>query len=405
MGLYSWDELMFLHNQIDWLGLGYVRLGGDVSDPLMRFCVDNRLDVLVTVTPETERAEVASDGEFVAAYLARLDTVLDRYGPGGSFWAQNPGLPQTALTQIEIGNEPNFGYGFSGTLQEKIAQYAEVLIASYNHIKDRWPTVTVVGFATGGASDAAPAFIEAMLPALTAAGQLDCFDVMSLHPYSATSAPEQTIVEPWGSWVASESINTVKQLMLEAGLDKPLWITEVGYQISHADGGRFPTPVDVLGNHGTVTLTQQAAYTIRMNMAAARYSIPRVYHMFAVDSDDYNGGWFGGGPAHDPRPVADAMRQLIRLLHDATDFEVVLDGLGGAAESPYTYRFGTPRGGVLVAWCQNRGEFAIPLDAETETRVTDMFGNTIATVHADSYQGQLSEEPIYLFPASTDMPS
>lgn len=404
IGLYSWDEITYMPQQIQWLGLSYARIGGVVSDPIVKFCAENQINVLVTVTPETERGAVATDADFVAAYLAQLDSLLERYGPDGSFWKTNPTLPQQPITQVEIGNEPNFGYGFTGTTTDKAAQYAQILIASYNHIKTRWPTVTVVGFAIGGASNAAPGFFELVFPALQAAGQIDCFDAVSLHPYSADIAPEQMITEPWGTWVASESIDAVKQLMMKFGIDKPLWITETGYQISYADGGKFPSPADVHGNHGTVTLTQQAAYTIRLNMAAVRYGIARVYHMFVVDTDNYNGGWFGPSPAHEPRPVAVAMRQLISLIRGATDFEVVIDGGVASPASPFAYRFTTPRGPVMVAWCQTPGEFSLPLERDTDIMVTDMLGRKITTVQGSSYQAQLSETPIFLFPASAAEP-
>lgn len=109
----------------------------------------------------------------------------------------------------------------------------------------------------------------------------------------------------------------------------------------------------------TVTPMQQAAYTVRVNMAAARYDIPRVYHMFVLDSDDYNGGWFGPGPGHEPRLVAVAMRQVIDLLAGATNLEMVLDGAQDKPTDPFAYRFTTPRGTVLVAWCQVAARFTL----------------------------------------------
>jgi hypothetical protein len=260
-----------------------------------------------------------------------------------------------------------------------------------------------VGFATGGASNAAPGFVSAALTALQAAGQVDCFDVMSVHPYSSNHPPEKLITESWGTWAASESLNAVQELMLDFGINKPLWITEVGYQISQADGGTFPnSALDAAGHPGTVTPTQQAAYTIRMNMAAARYDISRVYHMSALDTDNFNGGWFGLGPSNDPRPVAIAMRQVIRLLSGATDLEIVLDGGIDSPENPYAYRFTTPRGRVMVAWCQTPATFKLAIDPDTETVVTDMLGNTIATLTDSSYLASLSETPIFLHSLSAE---
>lgn len=401
VGLYSWDEMTYLPTQIPWLGLSYARIGGVMSDSVMTYCADNDIEVLFTVVPAAERTSVDTDAAFIAAYLAQIDTALNDYGPQGTFWKANPTLRHKPVTQIEVCNEPNAGYGFSGTPAERASLYAQLLIAAYNHIKETWPEVLVVGFATSGASNAAPDFVSAALTALQAAGQVDCFDVMSLHPYSANQPPEQVITESWGTWIASESMQTVQGLMLDLGIDKPLWITEFGYQISQADGGKFSNPpLNTFGIPETVTPTQQAAYTIRLNMAAACYDISRVYHMSALDTDNYNSGWFGPGPNHDPRPVATAMRQVIRLLGGATDLKVVLDGSTTSPQGPYAYRFSTPRGPVMVAWCQTPGTFKLQVDSDTKTLVTDMLGNTIATLTESSYLASLSETPIFLHSSS-----
>ena len=397
IGLYQWAEFVYLAPQLQWLDLAYVRVGGVMSEALMTFCVNQNLEVLLNVTPAAARTTFNSDAEFVAAYIGQVKTALSTFGPDGTFWKANPTLPHKPITAIEVCNEPNFGYGFSGTPEEIATLYARLLIDTYNFIKPTWPDVTVVGFSTGGASNAAPGFVSAALTALKAAGQVDCFDVMSLHPYSSNRPPEQVITESWGTWVDTESIHAVQQLMHDFGISTPLWITEVGYQISGADGGKYSAAdLQAAGNLETVTLAQQAAYTIRMNMAAARLDIPRVYHMSALDTDDFNSGWFGVGPAHDARPVAVAMRQLIRLLHGSTLFEVVLDGGTASPESPFAYRFSGPQASLLVAWCQVPGTFKLPIDPDRKTSVTDMLGNSIATLTDSSYEAALSENPIFL---------
>lgn len=396
VGLYTWDEISYLPKQIDWLDLTYARAGG-MSDQLMRFCVEKNIEVLVNVTPTADRTTFGTDAEFVSAYLTQVDVLLTRYGPRGTFWSENPTLRQSPVTQLEVCNEPNFGYGFGEGGNGVAPLYAQVLIASYDHVKARWPEVLVVGFAAGGASNAAPDFMSAAFEALRVAGNTNCFDVVSFHPYSSNKPPEEVIVEEWGSWSGRDSIDAIRQIMMEYGVTKPLWITEVGYQISRADGGQFTVDIlDSAGQPETVTTAQQAAYTIRVNMAAARFDVPRVYHMFTVDSDNYNGGWFGAGPTHDARPVAVAMRQVIGLLDGADGLEVVLDGADGEPGSPFAYRFSTPRGSVLVAWCQVPGTFKLQLPAGAETVVTDMLGNQLTVTREGTLQAALSEAPIFL---------
>lgn len=395
VGLYSWAEIVTMPTEMKWLNLAHARLGGVLTDEMMAFCLHHNIEILLNVTPATARTSFDTDAAFIAAYLAQIDFALTRYGPRGTFWSERPTVEAKPVTQIEICNEPNFGYGFSGTDAEVANLYARVLIAAYGHIKARWPEVLVVGISAGGASGAAPEFVRAVLQALRDAGQPDSFDVVSIHPYGSDQPPDQVITENWGRWVVADSIDDVKQRLRDFGSTKPVWITEVGYQISQADGGLFPVKsVDPEGRPETVTLTEQAAYSIRMSMAAARHDIARVYYMSALDSDYFNGGWFGY--THEARPVATAMRQAIELLSGATNLEVVLEGTAAMRGGPYAYRFTTPRGDVLVAWSEKVGNFKLPTDGTGKTRVTDMLGDVIAEVTGDSYQAALSASPIFL---------
>ncbi len=401
IGLYSWNEMTFMPSRIQWLGLSYARLGGVLSDDVMTLCAANGIEVLFTETQAQARTSFSSDQDFINAYLANIDTTLTRYGPRGTFWSENPALSYRPIGQLEVCNEPNFGYGFSGTTAEIAALYAKVLIAAYNHIKATWPDVMVVGFASGATSSAAPGFLAQAFDAVRAAGQADCFDVVSVHFYSLNTPPEQPITEEWGTWVAGKSLGMVRDLLAKLEITKPLWITEGGYQISHADGGAFtPTELDLAGNPVTVTPIDQAAYTIRMNMVAVRHGVPRVYHMSALDTDNYNSGWFSSAADHDPRPIAVAMRHLMRLTSGADELAIVLDGNDELPGRPYVYRFSTPRGEVTVAWSQTPTVVTVPIDAGVETVVTDMLGGRIGQVTDSSYRALLSAIPIFLYPLS-----
>lgn len=401
-GLYSWNEMTFMPERIRWLELTHARIGGEMSDNVMTFCAENNIEVLMNVSPAKPRTAFPTDAEFIDAYVAQVDKTLTAYGPGGSFWIANSALRDAPIMSIEICNEPNFGYGFSGEDSEVARLYAQLLIKSCQLIRSKWPKITVVAFAAGGASNAAPGFIAEALAALRNAGQLDCFDVAAVHIYSANQPPELPIKEAWGTWSSGDSMAKVQEIMSKFGVDKPLWITETGYQISHAEGGHFDVTTvvgDTSVGDTTVTPAQQAAYSIRMDMAAFRNGIPRVYHMSAMDTDHYNGGWFVTGDHYPPRPVATAMRQLIQLADGADRIEILADGNKDPQQLPYVYRLGTPRGNLVVAWSQNPTTIDIPIDAKSPTLVTDMLGNAITTVNGDTYTASLTETPIFLHAA------
>ncbi|WP_419230972.1 hypothetical protein [Gordonia sp. CPCC 205515] len=401
IGLYSWNEIVDLPRQVNELGLTHYRIGGVMSDRVMTFCAENNIDVLLNFTPEVGRASAASDAAFIAAYLKQIDRTMDRFGPGGSFWTQNPTLPSHPIQTVEICNEPNFGYGFVGTKQQVADLYAQVLFASYDHIKSRWPTVTVVGFAAGGASAAAPGFLELTLAKLQSANRLDSFDVVAVHIYSDNVPPEQLVKETWGTWVAGESLEECVEVLLKFGVHKPIWVTEAGYQISQAQGGKFPPDRAAAHGNGTVTLEQQAAYTVRLNMAAIRAGMARMYHMFMVDTDNYNGGWFDSSPQHGARPVAIAMRHLNESIGQATSMEIILDGRSDSPPGPFAYKFHTPDTVVTVAWSQIPQELKLPLSGGQQTVVTDMYGKAIATVNGDSYETRLTPNPLLLTTKTT----
>ncbi|HEX6687659.1 MAG TPA: hypothetical protein VF085_03215 [Solirubrobacterales bacterium] len=64
-----------------------------------------------------------------------------RYGPGGSFWAENPGLPQKPLRAWQIWNEPNFKY-FVG--RPNPAEYGKLVKLSSTAIRSVDPSAQVV---------------------------------------------------------------------------------------------------------------------------------------------------------------------------------------------------------------------------------------------------------------------
>src|SRR5581483_7750625 len=68
-------------------------------------------------------------GQFVAA-------VLSRYGKGGSFWHSHPAMSGSAVTAVELWNEPYFATGNGG--QYNPARYAEMVRAAgiYAHQVD-----------------------------------------------------------------------------------------------------------------------------------------------------------------------------------------------------------------------------------------------------------------------------
>jgi hypothetical protein len=367
VGLYSWGEIATYETQIKTMGEPIHRLGGTIDDTTWAACLGVGAKIMFTV-----------GGTDVTSTLANIDTALKRYGPGGTYWVDNPTATNHPIEAIEVLNEPNF-YGISAST------YASVLVAAYPHIKASWPTVTVVGFSCGDASAACGGFLQQVYAANPAA--FKSMDVFSLHPYTGPIAPDQNLSSQYFGSTLPAHIVSLRSQAASYGLSSsiPWWVTEIGYKIDQASGGTFADST------GTVTPSEQAAYNIRYDLLAIRQNIARVYHMFTDDSDGFNGGYFANSTGA-ARPVATATRQMLALLNGYTSMDMISEDYGGG--NPFVYRFHTPTKTVIVAWAQTPQTASIALSGTTT--VTDMLGNVLATTTQSSYSAALSETPIFL---------
>jgi len=281
-----------------------------------------------------KRPGYGSDAEFIAAYVRALESFLTRYGPGGSFFRDNPDLPVRPVTAVEIWTEPNFQYMLpdSGDRPTDEAQrealYAKLLPAAYRAVKQRWPTVRVVGFGAGGAGAGDMRFIEHVLGLEPQAPR--SMDILSTHPYVEPVPPESDRVQYWGNYSVAKSLETIRKTLAKHGVgDMQVWYTECGWPVSQADGGHFPTPAGA----AMVNSQLQAAYVCRMYALGLRLGVPRVHLMFATDTDNFNGGFF----LYDKtwRPSAQAVKTMITLLPCPKLRATVHDG----AEGWYAWTF------------------------------------------------------------------
>ena len=142
------------------------------------------------------RQDFDSDEAFIAAYVKVIGAFLTRYGPGGTFFKDNPALPKQPIQFVEIWDEPNFQYLIPDRPDDRQALeaeretlYAKVLPAAYKAIKEKWPAVTVLGFRAGGGNLGDVRFTQHVIekdPARLAKS----FDVLSTHPYQPPTPPE-----------------------------------------------------------------------------------------------------------------------------------------------------------------------------------------------------------------------
>lgn len=324
-GLYVWaEEFRRLREEIRQVGWRQIRFAGPWDDVTMRMVVEDDIEVMMTLGGKKRNA-FASDDEFITAFLDKTDAFLTRYGPKGSFFADNPTLPARPITAVEIWNEPNFQYmipdrqPMAEVMREREALYAKLLPAAHKAIKAKWPEVRVVGFGAGGASAADQGFIANVWKQNPEVAR--SFDILSTHPYVDPIPPDADNVASWGKWSVAKCLVGIRKTI--GSSTTPIWYTELGWAVSKADGGHYPTKAGAV----MATPLLQAAYVCRQYALAMRLGVARVHVMFATDTDTYNAGFFLRDKGW--RPSARAVQTMVTAMPFPQLVGAISDGQDG----------------------------------------------------------------------------
>ncbi len=172
-------------------------------------CVD-----CATFAPRSEAALDAWD-EFVAA-------VVDRYGPGGALWAENPDVDPLPIHDWQIWNEQNSPTFYQP--KPEIEGYATLLARSEAVIRRADPEATIVlggMFGTPLQGERGGFTAWEFLRGLYASGARNSFEGIGVHPYGAHASK------------ISAQVELLRREAERAGdADASTWITEVGWSSS-----------------------------------------------------------------------------------------------------------------------------------------------------------------------------
>jgi hypothetical protein len=165
------------------------------------------------------------------AWREFLRLAVFRYGPGGSFWLENPQLPARPIRAWQIWNEENYKY-FAA--RPSPSQYGDLVEDSYSALRSADGGAKTVlgglfGRPKGGNSTAKPKrayfaadFLERMYRATP--GVRAKFAAVALHPYSYSYRRLPGEIE---------EVRDVMKREHDAG--KALWITELGWSSGRPD--------------------------------------------------------------------------------------------------------------------------------------------------------------------------
>ena len=125
----------------------------------------------------------------LAAWKGFLSAAVRRYGPDGSFWAENPYIPKVPIRVWQLWNEQNSPAFYSP--KPNVREYAELLHAGSEAILAEDPGAEIVlggmfGTPQGGRKPSISAWH--FLAELYEAGSKRDFDTVAAHPYGARFA-------------------------------------------------------------------------------------------------------------------------------------------------------------------------------------------------------------------------
>jgi hypothetical protein len=242
-----------------------------------------------------------------AGWREFLRLAVFRYGPGGSFWAENPLLPARPIRIWQIWNEPNFKY-FAA--RPNPAQYGKLVVQSYADLRSADPGARIVlgGLflrPKGGSGKPKPGtikraffaadFLERMYR--TTPGVRGKFLAVALHPYS------------YDYKELTPEIEEVRAaLKREGDPGRSIWLTELGWSSGNpAENGFEKWP---RGQARELT----GAFRL-LKAKAASWRVKRLYWFSFTDapgSCNFCDGSGLFGPGFVAKPAWAAYRRLAR---------------------------------------------------------------------------------------------
>jgi polysaccharide biosynthesis protein PslG len=246
-----------------------------------------------------------------SAWREFLRLAVFRYGPGGSFWAENPLLPAHPIRTWQIWNEENFKY-FAA--RPSPSQYGKLVVNSYRDLRSADPGARIVlgglfGRPKGGATKPARGrikrayfaadFLEQMYK--TTPGVRGKFLAVALHPYS------------YNYDQLTPQIEELREA-LKASRDggRAIWLTELGWSSGHPSAANGHNGFEK-GRAGQARELRGAFRLLRSKAAAWR--VKRVYWFSFTDQADTcnfcdGSGLFGKGMK--PKPAWSSYESFAR---------------------------------------------------------------------------------------------
>ncbi len=165
-------------------------------------------------------------GLALAAWRDFLRSAVGRYGPGGSFWLENPTIPARPIRAWQIWNEQNSPTYF--TPRPDVPDYAALVTEASRAIKGADPGAEVIlggmFYSPGGGAPPALLSTTYLKRLYREPGIASRFDGVAVHPYAQSFRDVKLQVE------------LLREVSRKAGDRKVgYWITEIGWAAGRID--------------------------------------------------------------------------------------------------------------------------------------------------------------------------
>lgn len=193
------------------------------TDPIVRGTAEAGIDLIPLVygaPPWVSKKLNATvlKGEAKRAWGDYLVALVQRYGPGGSFWAENPYVPYRPVRIWQIWNEPN-SITWWGP-RPNPGQYAKVLVRSANVIHSVDPeaqimSAGVVARPTNAHAIPGKKYLSELYAKRSA---VEATDIVAYHPFAASVAGVR------------KQLRVARGALRKRGAGAtPIWVTEIGW--------------------------------------------------------------------------------------------------------------------------------------------------------------------------------
>ena len=236
-----------------------------------------------------------------ASMAAFARAVVKRYGPRGTLWRANPGVPKTPIVSYQIWNEPLLRQYWCNKPNAK--QYAAMLGTVGGAIKkaQRGAEIVTAGLPPSKLSGAIA--LRKYIRQLYAAGGKRAFDTLAINSYAQGSAQ------------LGRLLDAVRSLMNERGDRRAkIWITELGW------GDRGPRNRFIVGAKGQASRISQSLALV--DKRKSRYKLRGVVYFSWRDGRPYAPAFKDLWGLHtgllrldgSPKPAFNAFRRAARKL-------------------------------------------------------------------------------------------